>query len=112
MNVALTVLLALPAANPTPTVPYYRYDGDWTIISVEHNGKTSEAKAAVTIRQHRLVLNEGKGEQITVEFDANNRSWLWAGKNKPPTTPPPPEMVPLIVPGATHFWMPGGEMWI
>lgn len=104
MNLALTVLLALPAATPP------RFEGNWTIVSVEHNGKTTNAEAPVAVKNNRLVLNEGKGEQITIEFDANNRAWLWAGNKKPPTAPPPPEKVPLLTGPRTYS--PDNQIWI
>jgi hypothetical protein len=89
MNLLLTTLLALPAANPAGP-----FDGAWQILSVQYNGKRMESHVKVTIRNSRLVLNEGKGEQpITIEFDANHRAWLWAGPSKTITRPAYDELV-------------------
>jgi hypothetical protein len=57
----------------------------------------------VTIRDNRLVLNEGKGEApITVELDANYRAWLWVGSSKTIRTPGYVEL--------TEAWDPKGTV--
>jgi len=51
MNLLLTALMTLPAA--TPTTPF---DGSWTIMSADANGKKTPTYAATTIHDGRLVL--------------------------------------------------------
>jgi hypothetical protein len=87
MSFLLTALLSLTAAQTTPP-PRSPIDGAWTILSVEKNGKTTEAYSRVTIRDSRLVINEGKGEKpITLELASNHVAWIWAGPNKIITVP-------------------------